>query len=205
MAQLRTKYERENGHSYEFQDMVPTEYRNGQPTKYEIVQADNDVRYPPAIGWDDAPIVAPVQPDRLPRVQRIVQSDAIDEARAFNIRVSSLAAVLGGGVVLAALMFGASLSFWSALMWFGSVFAAVWACAFALDAMTSAGGVELFHAARLWRHLDAEQAHRHRRHNAPPSDRLRLAQTILGTLAVGSTVLLVLAIVAAVAIEWMPR
>lgn len=186
-------------------DMVPVEYRNGQPTRY--VARDDDVRYPPAIGWDDDVhhVVSPVPADRLPRVQHIVQTDAIGEARAFNIRVSSLAAVLGGGVVLAALMFGASLSFWSALMWFGTVFALTWAGAFALDAMTSAGGVELFHAWRLWAHLDREQAHRHRRYDAPPSDRLRLAQTVLLALAAGTTVLAGLGLLVAIFAENMPR
>lgn len=90
-------------------------------------------------------------------------------------------------------------------MWFGTTFAIVWACAFALDAMRSPGGIELFHAARMWAFLDREQAHRHNRYNAPPSDRLRLAQAVLGALAVGSTVLVVLAFVVAVSLEWMPR
>lgn len=205
MATMRKRIEKERGHEYQYSDLQPVEWRaDGTPSRYELVSPDDEPTYAPA-PYNDAPIVSPLQPDRLPRVQRIVQSDAIDEARAFNIRVSSLAAVLGGGVVLAALMFGASLSFWSALMWFGTVFAAVWAGAFVLDSLTSAGGIELFHAARLWRHLDAEQAHRHRRYSTPPSDRLRLAQAVLGALAVGSTVLCVLAVIVLVAVEWMPR
>jgi hypothetical protein len=190
----------------EIEEMRPTAWRpDGTPTKFEIVASDDDVRHPPAIGWDDAPIVAPVQPDRLPRVQHIVQTNALDEARGFNLKVSSLAAVLGGGVVLAALMFGASLSFWSALMWFGTVFAAVWAGAFVLDSLTSAGGVELFHSWRLWAFLDREQAHRHNRYSAPVSDRVRLLQTIIGTLAMGVTALFFLLVVAGVAMENMPR
>ena len=206
MATMRKRTEKPNGHSYDYADMQPVEFRpDGTPTRFEIVASDDDVRHPPAIGWDDAPIASPVQPDRLPRVQHIVTSDAIDEARAFNIRVSSLAAVLGGGVVLAALMFGASLSFWSALMWFGSVFALTWAGAFALDAFTSAGGIELFNAMRLWRHLDAEQAHRHQRYNAPVSDRVRLLQTVLGVAAMGVTALFVALIIIGVAMENMPR
>lgn len=206
MATMRKRTETERGHSYEYADMQPVAFRpDGTPVSFEIVQRDQ-AQHPRPIGHDDdVHIVSPVQPDRLPRVQHIVQSDAVGEARAFNIRVSSLAAVLGGGVVLAALMFGASLSFWSALMWFGSVFALTWAGAFALDAMRSPGGIELFHAMRMWAFLDREQAHRHNRYSVPVSDRVRLLQTVVGALAVGSTVLFVLLIVAAVALEWMPR
>lgn len=191
----------------EIEDMRPVAWKpDGTPVRFEIVQRDQ-AQHPRPIGWDDddAPIFAPVQPDRLPRVQRVIAGSPLDEARGFNIRVSSLAAVLGGGVVFAGLIFGASLSFWSALMWFGSVFALTWAGAFALDAFTSAGGIELFHAWRMWAFLDREQAHRHRRYDAPVSDRLRALQTVLGVAAVGSTVLLVLALIVAVAVEWMPR
>lgn len=189
----------------DIEDMRPVAFRpDGTPTKYEIVQRDQAQR-PRVIGDDDAPIVSPMPADRLPRVQHIIHSDAVDEARAFNLKVSSLAAVLGGGVVLMALVFGASLSFWSGAMWFGSVFALTWAGAFALDAMRSPGGIELFHAARMWAFLDREQVHRHGRYAVPTSDRLRLLQTIVGALAVGVTVLFVLLIVAGVALEWMPR
>ena len=90
-------------------------------------------------------------------------------------------------------------------MWFGSTFAATWAGAFVLDAFTSAGGVELFHAARLWRHLDAEQRYRHGRYAVPVSDRLRLLQTVLLAAAVGVTVLCVLGLLVAVFAENMPR
>ena len=192
---------------HDIEDMRPVAFRpDGTPVRFEIVQRDQAQR-PPAIGHDDDVhhVVSPVPADRLPRVQHIIHSDAIGEARAFNIRVSSLAAVLGGGVVLMALVFGASRSFWSGAMWFGSVFALTWAAAFALDAMRSPGGIELFHAMRMWAFLDREQAHRHNRYNAPPTGRVRLAQTVIGALAVGVTVLFVLLIVAAVALEWMPR
>lgn len=188
----------------EIQDMRPVAWKSdGTPTKFEIVQRDQ-AQHPRVIGHDDAPIVAPTPADRLPRVQHIIHSDAVDEARAFNIRVSSLAAVLGGGVVFAGLIFGASLSFWSALMTFGLTFALTWAGAFALDAMRSPGGIELFHAARMWAFLDREQAHRHGRYAVPTSDRVRLLQTIVGALAVGASVLFVVLIIVGVALEWMP-
>lgn len=206
MATMRTKHEKPNGHSYDYAevDMVPTEFRNGQATRYEIIHADDEPTYAPAV-YDDAPIVAPVQPDRLPRVQRIVQTNAIEEARGFNIRVSSLAVSLGGGAVLLAALFGASLSAWAGIMIFGVTFAATWAAAFALDAMTSAGGVELFHAFRMWAFLDREQAHRHQRYSVPKTDNQRLLETVLLAAAVGVTALAAVGMVAAVFMENAPR
>lgn len=182
-------------------EMVATEFHpSGRPAKYEVVRTEQA----PIIGVDDAPIIAPMQPDRLPRVQRVIEGSPVDEARGFNIRVSTLALVLGGGAVLAALVFGASLSFWSALMWFGTVFALVWAGAFALDAMTSAGGVELFHAWRLWAFLFNEQRFRHNRYSAPLTERERMVRLILLAVAMGWTVFLVVGMVALVASEQMP-
>ncbi|MBI1299709.1 hypothetical protein GC175_32695 [bacterium] len=82
---------------HEIEDMQPVRWRpDGTPTKFEIVQREPTAPRP--IGWDDAPIVAPTPADRLPRVQRVIEGSPVDEARAFNIRVSSLAAVLGGGL-----------------------------------------------------------------------------------------------------------
>ena len=192
---------------HEIEDMRPVAWKaDGTPVRFEIVQRDQ-AQHPRPIGHDDDVhhVVSPVPADRLPRVQHIIHSDAVGEARAFNIRVSSLAAVLGGGVVFAGLIFGASLSFWSALMWFGSVFALTWAGAFLLDSLTSAGGVELFNSWRMWAFLDREQAHRHQRYSAPVSDRVRLAQTIVGVAAVGVTVLFLALIIIGVAMENMPR
>lgn len=191
---------------HDIEDMRPVEFRpDGTPTRFEIVASDDDVRYPPAIGWDDAPIVAPLPADRLPRVQRVIEGDPISEARGFNIRISSLATVLGGGAVLLAALFGASFSAWAGILIFGSVFALTWAGAFVLDAMTSAGGIELFHAMRLWAHLDREQAHRHNRYNAPPTDRQRTLETVLLAAAVGVTVLAGIGLLVAIFAENMPR
>lgn len=183
-------------------DMKPVEFRpDGTPTRYEVVHQPA----PYIIGADDAPIVAPVAPDHLPRVQHVITSDAVDEARGFNLRVSSLATVLAGGAVLAAFVFGASLTFWSALMWFGTIFALTWAGAFALDAMRSPGGIELFHAWRLWAFLDREQVFRHSRYNAPtPAGRGWLGPVVLG-LAIAWTVACVVLVIVLVATEQMPR
>lgn len=183
-------------------DMRAVEFRpDGTPTRYEVVHQPA----PYIIGADDAPIVSPVAPDRLPRVQHIVTSDAIGEARAFNIRVSSLALVLAGGVVLAAAVFGPSLSFWSLLAWFGTVYAAVWAAAFAWDTMRSAGGVELVNTLHLWSFLRREQEFRHSRYDVPQRSAPAWLGPVLLAGAVGFGGLFVLLIVGAVAVELMPR
>lgn len=185
-------------------DMRAVEFRaDGTPTRYEVVHQPQAQPY--IIGADDAPIVAPVQPDRLPRVQYIVTGSPIDEARAFNVKISSLATVLGGGAVLAAFVFGASLSFWSALMTFGLTFALTWAGAFVLDALRSPGGIELFHAWRLWAFLAREQSHRHRLQGAPTSTAPAWLGPVLLAGAVGFGGLFVLLIVGAVAVELMPK
>lgn len=186
----------------EIENMRPVAWRpDGTPARFEVVEYDAA----PVIGHDDAPIVAPVASDRLPRVQRIVEGSPVDEARAFNLKVSTLALVLGGGAVLAAAIFGASLSFWSALMWFGTVFAVVWAAAFALDALTSAGGVELFHAWRLWSFVDREQRHRHRRYDAPLTERQIWLKSLLFGLALVWTGGCVIALIVAISLENMPK
>lgn len=204
MTTLRKRTETERGHSYDYQDMQPVEWKNGVPVRYEVIERESR-QLPRVIGADDAPIVAPVQPDRVPRVQQIIEGTPEGEARAFNIRVSSLAAVIGGGVVLLALVFGASLSFWTGAMWFGSVYALVWALAFLWDTARSPGGVELVNVLSLWAFLRAEQRFRHSRYAEPRSERERLLLTVLGAAAVGAGVLFVLAVLASVAWENMPR
>lgn len=192
---------------HEIEDMRPVAWKaDGTPTRFEIVQREPRPQ-PRVIGADDdvQHIVSPMPVEYTPRVQHIVQSDAVNEARGFNIRVSSLAAVLGGGAVLAAMVFGASLSFWSALMWFGTVFALTWPGAFVLDAMRSPGGIELFHTWHLWRFLHNEQRYRHDRYARPKSDRRRGLEAILFAAAVGATVLAGLAMLAAVFMENVPR
>ena len=186
-----------------FEEMRPTAWKaDGTPVSFEIMPREQ----PQAriIGDDDV-ILAPVQPDRIPRVQHIIQGSSIDDARAFNIRISSLAAILAGGVVLAAFIFGASLSFWSALMYFGTVYALVWALAFLWDTMRSPGGIELVNVLSLWAFLRREQTFRHGRYAQPRSERERLLLTILGAAAVGAGVLFVLAVVGVVMWENMPR
>lgn len=186
-------------------DMVATEYRNGVPTKYEIVHQPQ-AQMPRVIGADDAPpIVAPVMPERVPRVQHIITGSPIDEAHAFNVKISSLAAVLGGGAVLMAVMFGASLSLWTGIMWFGSVYALTWAAAFVLDALRSPGGIELFHAANLWSFLRREQEFRHSRYDVPQRSAPGWLGPVLLALAVGFTVLFLAIIIIGVAVEQMPR
>lgn len=198
---------RRQADQHEIEDMRPVAWKSdGTPTKFEIVQRDQAQPRPRVIGDDDdVHIVSPVPSDRLPRVQRVIEGDPISEARGFNIRISSLATVLGGGAVLLAALFGASFSAWAGIMIFGSVFALTWAGAFVLDAMTSAGGVELFHALRMWAFLDREQAHRHNRYATPKSDRQRILETVLFAAAVGVTALAVLGLLVAVFAENMPR
>lgn len=184
------------------QGMRPTAWRpDGTPSHFEIVEHE-----PYIIGADDVPpIVAPIQPIQTARMQYTITGNPIDEARGFNLRVSSLATVLAGGAVLAAFVFGASLTFWSALMWFGTVFALTWAGAFALDAMRSPGGIELLHAWRLWGFLDREQMFRHSRHIAPTPARRGWLAPVLLVLAIAWTVGFVVLVIVLVAMEQMPR
>ena len=188
----------------EIEDMKPVAWKaDGTPTRFEIVQRDQAQPY--VIGADDAPIVSPLPVDRLPRVQHIITSDAMGEAHAFNVRISSLAAVLAGGVVLMAVMFGASLTLWSGIMWFGSVYAAVWFLAFLWDTVRSPGGIELVNVLSLWQFLRAEQRHRHGRYDPPLPENIRIIRMVIGALAVAMTVFCAVGLVALVAMENMPR
>lgn len=202
MATMRKRTETERGHKYEHTELVPMEWKNGQATRYEVIHNEEEDR-PPAV-WDDAPIVSPLR-NQIARSTSHIEGSWSDRARAFNISTLNLSIVTGILATIAALVFGASLSFFVLALYFFGGFTLAWLIAYALHTFVSAEGSQFVDTLMLWAFLRREQAHRHQRYSAPPSDRLRLAQTILGTLAVGSTVLFVLAVIVAVAWEWMPR
>ena len=177
---------------------------DGTPVRFEVVQRDQ-AQHPRPIGHDDAPIVSPLPEARIVKAQSVVEGSWSDRARAFNISTLNLSIVTGILATIAALVFGASVSFFVLALYFFGGFTLAWLVAYFLHTFISAEGAQMADTLLLWRFLFNEQRHRHNRYNTPPSDRLRLAQTILGALAVGSTVLFVLLIVAAVALEWMPR
>ena len=77
--------------------------------------------------------------------------------------------------------------------------------AFLWDTMRSPGGIELVNVLSLWAFLRREQTFRHGRYAQPRSERERLILTVLGALAVGAGVLFVLAVLASVAWENMPK
>lgn len=182
-------------------DLIPTEFKNGRAVRYEVVRDEPQARVEPL-----APIVSPLPVERVPRVQYQITGSPVDEAQGFNMRVSSLAAVLAGGVVLAALVFGATFTFWTALMWFGSVFAGVWLLAFVWDTARSPWGIELVHTLLLWRFLEREQVERHRRMGAQVGGTVPAwVRGLLLSGAVGFMGLFVLLVLAGVAMEWMPR
>ena len=186
-----------------FDGMRPRAWRaDGTPVAFEIVTQDEGA---PRAMDNATPIQSPIPVDRLPRVQRVIAGSPIDEARGFNIRVSTLAAVLGGGAVLLALVFGASLSLWTAAMWFGTAFALTWAGAFVLDAMTSPGGVELFHAAKMWRFLDNEQRYRHGRRSRPMDQPTKMLIGLIVAVLAGLGLVAFVTAIAFVSLERMPK
>lgn len=143
-------------------ELRPMEYRNGKPTRFEVIQASPlpPIPAPMApyiIGHDDRPPMLPPT-----ETQYIIRGTPVDEALGFAIRVSWLAFAMAAAVAVTVGVFGPSLSSWVLVAAFGLVFAGVWALAFALDAAKSSGGVQLFNAWHLWRWLAREQAHRHR-------------------------------------------
>ena len=190
----------------EIEEMRPVAWKSdGTPVRFEVVQRDQ--ARPRVIGADDdvQHIVSPLPEARIVKAQSVVEGSWSDRARAFNISTLNLSIVTGILATIAALVFGASVSFFVLALYFFGGFTLAWLVAYALHTFISAEGAQMADTLLLWRFLFNEQRHRHNRYNTPPSDRLRLAQTIIGALAVGSTVLFVLLIVAAVALEWMPR
>ena len=142
-------------------ELRPVEYRNGKPTRFEVIQVDSTPPVPAPvtpyiIGHDDRPPMLPPM-----ETEYIIRGTPVDEALAFAIRISWLAFALAAAVAVAVGTFGPSLSSWVLVVAFGAVFAGVWLVAVAVDALKSPGGLQIFHAWRLWRWLDREQAHRH--------------------------------------------
>ncbi|MBI1294300.1 hypothetical protein GC175_05000 [bacterium] len=209
MAQLRTKYERENGHSYTFdeiEDMRPTAWRpDGTPTKFEIVQRDQ--AKPRVIGDDDdvQHIVSPLPEARVVRSSSHVEGSWRDRAEGFSISTWQLSAVTGVLFVVAAAVFGASLSFFTLALAFFFGFSAAWLIAYFLHVWVSAEGAQLTEVLLLWKFLFREQAHRHGRYSLPKSERQRTLETVLLAAAVGVTALAVLGLIVAVFAENMPR
>ena len=209
MAQLKTKYERENGHSYtydEIEEMRPTAWRpDGTPTKFEIVQREPTA--PRVIGADDdvQHIVSPLPAERVVRSSSHVEGGYEDRARGFAIATWQLSVVTGAGMAIAALVLGGSFSFVALTGWFFAGFCLVWLASFILHTFVSAEGSEFLSTVFLWRFLFAEQRHRHNRYAQPPSERLRTLQTIVLALAVAASALFVVLIVALVFMENAPR
>lgn len=190
----------------EISEMKPIAWRpDGTPTRFEIVQRDQ--AQPRVIGEDDddAHIVSPLPEARIVKAQSVVTGSWSDRARAFNITTLNLSIVTGILATIAALVFGASVSFFVLALYFFGGFTLAWVIAYALHTFVSAEGAQMADTLLLWRFLFNEQRHRHQRYSAPPSDRLRLAQTVLLALAAGTTVLAGLGLLVAVFMENAPR
>lgn len=179
------------------QDMRPTAWRNGQPVKYEVAIVDEPAHLPTVV--DNAPIIAPVQPDRMPRTQYVITGTPEEEARAFNVRTNNLALVLSGGGVLLALVFGASLTAFTGIMLQAGLYAATWLVAYLVDVLRSPGGIELHNSWQLWRYLRREQEYRHGKAPWDPID------VVMVALIAGAMVLVVAGGIALLAMEFMPR
>jgi hypothetical protein len=206
MATMRKRTETERGHEYQYADMQPVEFRpDGTPTRFEIVTTDDDVRYPPAIGWDDAPIVSPLPEARIVKAQSVVSGSWSDRARAFNISTLNLSIVTGILATIAALVFGASVSFFVLALYFFGGFTLAWLVAYALHTFVSAEGSQMADTLLLWRFLFNEQRHRHQRYNAPKTDSQRTLETVLFALASGFTVLAGLGLLVAIFMENSPK
>lgn len=142
-------------------ELRPVEYRNGKPTRFEVIQATPTPPVPAPmtpyiIGYDDRPTMLPPT-----ETEYTIRGTPVDEALAFTIRISWLAFALAAAVAFTVGVFGPSLSSWVLVAAFGLVFAGVWLVAVTIDAVKSPGGLQIFHAWHLWRWLDKEQAHRH--------------------------------------------
>lgn len=183
----------------EIEEMRPTAWRpDGTPTKFEIMQRE-PAHLPTVV--DSAPIVSPIQPDRVPRVQHIITGTPLDEAKAFNHKTNNLAMVLSGGGVLVALLFGASLTAFTGIMLQAALYASVWLIAYLVDVLRSPGGVELFHAWNLWAYLKREQSHRH----GKVEYGWDMTSVILTALVVSVVVMVTVGMVVMLAQEYMPR
>lgn len=186
----------------EIEDMKPVAWKSdGTPTRFEIVQRDQ-VR-PRVIGDDDdvQHIMSPLPEMRVVKAQSVVEGSWSDRAHAFNISTLNLSIVTGVLFTIAAIVFGASLSFFALALYFFGGFTLSWLIAYLLHTFVSAEGSQFADTLFLWSFLRREQAHRHQRYNAPTTDRQRALQLILGTLAVGSTVLAGIGLIVAIFME----
>lgn len=189
-------------HDVEIEDMRPVAWKvDGTPTRFEVVHS------PQAriIGDDDAPIVSPLPEARVVRASSVVEGSWSDRARAFSITTHTLSAVTGVAFVVAAAVFGASLSFFSLALYFFSGFVLAWLVAYFLHTAISAEGAQMADTLLLWRFLFNEQRHRHGRYTPARSERDRLILVVLGALSVGAAVLFLLAVLTVVFWENMPR
>ena len=188
----------------EIEEMQPVAWRpDGTPTRFEIVQRPE--AQPRIIGDDDDLVLSPLPPAKVVKAQSIVEGSWSDRARAFNVTTYTLSTVTGIAFVLAAWVFGASLSFFVLAGYFFGGFVLAWLAAYFLHTAISAEGAQMADTLLLWRFLFNEQRHRHGRYKPQRTERERLLLTILGALAVGAGVLFVLAVVGVVMWENMPR
>lgn len=187
----------------EIEDMRPVAWKaDGTPVRFEVVQRDQ-AQHPRPIGHDDAPIVSPLPEARVVKAQSVVEGSWSDRARAFNISTLNLSIVTGILATIAALVFGASVSFFALALYFFGGFTLAWLVAYLLHTFVSAEGAQMADTLLLWHFLFTEQRYRHQRYSE--SERLTLLRTIVGALAVGVTALFVALIIIGVALEWMPR
>lgn len=201
MATLRKRTETERGHKYEHTELVPVEYKNGQPVRYQVIDDAPDTL--PAV-IDDAPIVSPIQ-TQVVRSSSHVEGSWSDRARAFNISTLNLSIVTGILFTIAAIVFGASLSLFVLALYFFGGFTVAWLIAYLLHTAISSEGAQLYEVARMWNFLDREQRERHRRMGAPDTTAPGWVRTVLFAAAVGSTALFALLVLAAVFMENAPR
>ena len=111
-------------------------------------------------------VLPPVQPPdngaQPARAQNVTTGGHLDRAEGFAHVAGRLALAMGGlGVLVAIVGMGAPIFSLAVLAWFGSLYAATWALAYALHVFISAEGAAWLHVLRGWRWLDREQAHRH--------------------------------------------
>lgn len=197
---------RQRTNEQEIEGMRPVAWRpDGTPVRFEAIEPVEAA--PVRTVGDDVQdmIVSPLPSARVVKAQTITEGNHSDRAKAFNISTLNLSIVAGLAFVVAALVFGASLSFFSLAMYFFSGFVLAWLVAYFLHTAISAEGAQMADTLLLWRFLFNEQRHRHGRYRPQPTERERLILTVLGAAAVGAGVLFVLAVLGVVFMENMPR
>ena len=197
---------RQQTDQHDIEDMRPVAWKpDGTPTKFEIVQREPTA--PRVIGADDDVhnIVSPLPETRVVRSSSHVEGSWRDRAEGFSISTWQLSAVTGVLFVVAAAVFGPSLSFFTLALAFFFGFSAAWLTAYFLHVWVSAEGAQLTETLLLWKFLFREQKYRHGRYATPKTDRQRTLETVLLAAAVGVTALAVLGLLVAVFAENMPR